>query len=248
MLLSFFVSPIAMITLGLVHEAWLLVAAMFALGFFMDLYRPAVNAAVIDMVPPGLRTRAFGYIYWAINLGAALAPIAAGVMANYDYFLLFLGDALTTALFGVIVVLRLPRITAGAPAWRGARRPEPALGSGRSRASPAGLQPARAAVGDRLLTAPGDPAAGDGRQWPAAQRLWHCDRGQRCPDRAHHAARDPYRRALAAIRGDGRRVAAAGDRFRPDRAGRSAHRLRRNGRRLDDGRDHQRGGRAGDHR
>ena len=107
MLLSFFVSPIAMITLGLVHEAWLLVAAMFALGFFMDLYRPAVNAAVIDMVPPGLRTRAFGYIYWAINLGAALAPIAAGVMANYDYFLLFLGDALTTALFGVIVVLRL---------------------------------------------------------------------------------------------------------------------------------------------
>lgn len=112
MLLSFFVSPVAMVTVGLARETWVLVSAMFVLGFFMDLYRPAMSAAVVDLVPADKRTRAFGYIYWAINLGAALAPIAAGVMANYDYFLLFLGDAVTTALFGVIVLLRIPETQA----------------------------------------------------------------------------------------------------------------------------------------
>ena len=108
MLLSFFVSPLAMLWLGVARDPWLLGLGAFVLGFFMDLYRPAVSAAVIDLVPEDRRTRAFGYIYWAINLGAALAPIAAGVLANVDYFLLFAGDALTTAIFGLIVLARIP--------------------------------------------------------------------------------------------------------------------------------------------
>ncbi len=108
MLLSFFIAPVAMLTLGVARETWVIVVAMFALGFFMDLYRPAMSAAVVDLVPPEKRTRAFGYIYWAINLGAALAPIAAGLMANIDFFLLFVGDAITTAVFGIIVLRRIP--------------------------------------------------------------------------------------------------------------------------------------------
>jgi len=112
MMLSFFIAPVAMIFLGLTHDTALLGIAMFVLGFFTDLYRPAVNAAVVDLVPEGSRTRAFGYIYWAVNLGAALAPIIAGLLANYDYFLLFVGDALTTAVFGVIVLVRVPETQA----------------------------------------------------------------------------------------------------------------------------------------
>jgi MFS family permease len=108
MMLSFFVSPIAMVALGIVREPWMLVTGMFVLGFFTDLARPAVNAAVVDLVPADKQTKAFGYIYWAINLGAALAPVLAGLLANFDYFLLFLGDAVTTAVFGVIVLARVP--------------------------------------------------------------------------------------------------------------------------------------------
>lgn len=108
MMLSFFVSPVAMIALGVVREPLHLVGALFVLGFFMDLYRPAVSAAIVDLVPADKRTRAFGYIFWAINLGAALAPIAAGLLANYDYFLLFLGDAVTTFVFGLVVLARIP--------------------------------------------------------------------------------------------------------------------------------------------
>lgn len=112
LLFSLFAAPVAMLSLGVVREPWLIAVAMFALGFLTDLFRPAMSAAVIDVVPADKQTRAFGYIYWAINLGAALAPIAAGLLANFDFFLLFFIDALTTAAFGVIVLLRVPETQA----------------------------------------------------------------------------------------------------------------------------------------
>jgi MFS family permease len=112
LLFSLFASPVAMLTLGIARETWLIALAMFLLGFFTDLFRPAMSASVIDLVPADKRTRAFGYIYWAINLGAALAPIIAGILANFDYFLLFFLDAVTTAAFGVIVLLRVPETQA----------------------------------------------------------------------------------------------------------------------------------------
>ena len=55
--------------------------ATLIVGFFTDLYRPAVGAAIADLVPPEARTRAYGYNYWAINLGAAVAPVIAGLGA-----------------------------------------------------------------------------------------------------------------------------------------------------------------------
>lgn len=104
MLMSFFITPIFMILLGLAQNLVLISVATFMVGFFTDLYRPAVGAAIADLVPPESRTRAYGYNYWAINLGAAVAPIVAGLVANYDYLLLFIADAATTAAFGLIVL------------------------------------------------------------------------------------------------------------------------------------------------
>jgi MFS family permease len=103
MLMSFFVTPVFMIMLGFARDLLFISAATFIVGFFMDLYRPAVGAAIADLVPPESRTRAYGYNYWAINLGAAVAPLLAGLMASYNYLILFVADALTTAVFGLIV-------------------------------------------------------------------------------------------------------------------------------------------------
>jgi MFS family permease len=103
MLMSFFITPIFMVTLGLARELFLISICTFIVGFFMDLYRPAVGAAIADLVPPESRIRAYGYNYWAINLGAAIAPIVAGLIADYNYLILFIADALTTAAFGLIV-------------------------------------------------------------------------------------------------------------------------------------------------
>jgi len=104
MLMSFFITPIFMIALGLARDLALISISTFIVGFFTDLYRPAVGAAIADLVPPEWRTRAYGYNYWAINLGAAIAPILAGLIAGYNYLILFVADALTTAIFGLIVL------------------------------------------------------------------------------------------------------------------------------------------------
>jgi len=114
MLMSFFITPIFMIMLGLSRGLVLISICTFIVGFFTDLYRPAVGAAIADLVPPESRTRAYGYNYWAINLGAAIAPVIAGLIAGYNYLILFVADALTTAVFGFIVLFgiretRLPR-------------------------------------------------------------------------------------------------------------------------------------------
>jgi len=103
MLTSFLVTPAAMVALGFSRAIPLIAFLTFAVGFFTDLYRPAVGAAIADLVPSESRTRAYGYNYWAINLGAAVAPVIAGLLANYNYLALFIGDALTTFAFGLIV-------------------------------------------------------------------------------------------------------------------------------------------------
>jgi MFS family permease len=104
MLMSFLITPIFMVALGLARDLALISVCTFIVGFFTDLYRPAVGAAIADLVPPESRTRAYGYNYWAINLGAAVAPLLAGLIADYNYLILFVADALTTAIFGLIVL------------------------------------------------------------------------------------------------------------------------------------------------
>jgi MFS family permease len=104
LLTSFLVAPFFVLILGLARSIWMIAACTFILGLFTDLYRPAVSAAVADLVPPQDRPRAYGYIYWAINLGFAAAPVLAGLLAGYSYFYLFLGDGSTTLIFGLIVL------------------------------------------------------------------------------------------------------------------------------------------------
>lgn len=104
MLISFFVTPAVMLMVGFAGALLVIAPATLLLGFFTDLYRPAVSASIADMVPSPDRPRAYGYLYWAINIGAAAAPILAGYMAVRSYQLLFIGDALTTLVFGLIVL------------------------------------------------------------------------------------------------------------------------------------------------
>jgi len=49
-----------------------------------------------------------GTPYWAHNIGATVGPIIAGVLAPVSYLLLFLGDALTTFCFGVLIWFHVP--------------------------------------------------------------------------------------------------------------------------------------------
>ncbi len=84
-------------------------AAAFLVGLASDVYRPASNALVTDLVGPAGRRRAFALLFWAVNLGFSLAAVAAGYVAGISYTLLFAIDAVTCIGFAVVVAVGIRR-------------------------------------------------------------------------------------------------------------------------------------------
>ena len=92
-----------MLALGSARSNALIVALAPLLGFFPDLCRPPLQAAVADVVAPARRARAYGLLYWALNLGFGGAAALGGVLAEHSFGLVFVIDALTTFAYGAIV-------------------------------------------------------------------------------------------------------------------------------------------------
>ncbi|HEV3032106.1 MAG TPA: MFS transporter [Polyangia bacterium] len=111
-----------MLALGFARSTTAIVALAPWLGLFTDACRPPLQAAVADVVPPEERARAYGLLYWAINLGFAGASVFGGALAERHFSLLFVVDALTTFAYGAIVFVGVPETrparAAGAPAGR----------------------------------------------------------------------------------------------------------------------------------
>src|SRR5262249_3814886 len=63
MLLALCGSSSVMLALGAVRSVPHIVLCAFLLGFLTDLYRPAVQAMIADIVPPEHRLRAFSLLY-----------------------------------------------------------------------------------------------------------------------------------------------------------------------------------------
>jgi len=103
-----FCASVALLHLGFARGFLRIAIGTLLLGCATDVGRPAAQAAVADLVPPEERTRAYGLLYWAINLGFAGAAMLAGLLAHLNFLLLFIGDAVGTFCFGCIVFLRLP--------------------------------------------------------------------------------------------------------------------------------------------
>jgi MFS family permease len=108
MLLSFVTGSVAVAALGLVRSPAAIAALTFAASATSELYRPAMNAAVADVVPPPDRARAWGLSYWAMNVGWTAGLALGGFLAARSYTALFLADAATTLTFALIVLRRVP--------------------------------------------------------------------------------------------------------------------------------------------
>jgi MFS family permease len=124
-------SACAMVQLGLARHPLHIAFSTVVVGFVGDLYRPAMQAAVSDLVPTEHRTRAYGYIYWAVNLGFASAAVLAGLLVRTGFLTLFIADAATTLAFALIVLARVPETRpAEAEHHRSSGGPFTALGDG----------------------------------------------------------------------------------------------------------------------
>ncbi|MFI1991350.1 MDR family MFS transporter [Actinoplanes sp. NPDC020271] len=107
MLVAQFGAAALMLTLGFAQTYAQILIVTGLLGAFAEGVRPAFSAMMVDVVPERDRVRAFSLNYWAINLGFALAAIAAGFAAQFDYLLLFVVDAATTLVTATITLIFL---------------------------------------------------------------------------------------------------------------------------------------------
>jgi MFS family permease len=73
-----------------------------------DIYRPAMGAAVADLVSPADRPRAYALVHWAVNLGLSVGLMLGGLVAQRSLVALFLADAGTSIAAAVVVLLGLP--------------------------------------------------------------------------------------------------------------------------------------------
>ena len=106
--LSMLLSAAAMLALSQARAFPAILVLSFATGLCAELYRPAATALLGDLVSEEQRVAAFGMYRFAINLGFAAGPATAGFLANKSFFYVFLGDAITSLLFGVVALLFLP--------------------------------------------------------------------------------------------------------------------------------------------
>lgn len=111
--LSMFGAAAAMVALSQAHSLTALFLLSALAGLAAELYRPASGALLADLVPPHRRVAAFGMYRLAINAGFAVGTAVAGFMAERSFTLLFLGDAVSSVLFGIVVLVGLPRTKAG---------------------------------------------------------------------------------------------------------------------------------------
>jgi MFS family permease len=124
MLLSLSLGGTCAVALGLAEQPASVAALVFATGFVGEMYRPPVQAAVADLVAPADRARAYGLLYWAVNLGFSLGFTLGGLLATVSWVAVFAVDGLTTLAFAAVVWRRVPETR---PAGLSAEHPRAAL-------------------------------------------------------------------------------------------------------------------------
>ncbi len=85
----------------------LLTVAVVALGL-CELFHPAAQAVIADVVPPARRSQAFALTSWALSLGFAVSLVVGGLLAQRSYSLMFVADAGATLAFAGVVLARVP--------------------------------------------------------------------------------------------------------------------------------------------
>lgn len=97
--------------LGAARSIPMIAVTAFLAGVAADMYRPAASALVADVVQAKDQARAFGLLFWAVNLGFSVSAAAGGYLASAGYGWLFAADAVTCAVFGALIWFGVPRDT-----------------------------------------------------------------------------------------------------------------------------------------
>lgn len=95
------------------------VVTVCLVALFTQSYVPAASALLVDHSAPGDRVPAFALFRLALNIGAAVGPLLAGLLASFSYTALFLVDGGTSLIFAGVLLIGLPASPRPAAMTRG---------------------------------------------------------------------------------------------------------------------------------
>jgi MFS family permease len=105
--ISMFGSASVMIALSQVNLLPIILVLTALAGLASEAYRPASSALLADLVPAGQRVTAFAALRFVVNAAFALGAATAGLLAQRSFFLLFVADAATSVVFGLLAFLAI---------------------------------------------------------------------------------------------------------------------------------------------
>jgi MFS family permease len=107
MLVALTLGATAVTALAFARAPAMLAGLAFLSASSGELFRPAMSAAVADVVAPGDRARAYGLVYWAVNLAISGGLFLGGLVAQGSVAALFLVDAASSIAAATIILFRV---------------------------------------------------------------------------------------------------------------------------------------------
>ena len=111
LIISMAASGLSLAALSVTAPGWQTVLAVCSVGLFTQSYIPAASALIVDQSAPQDRVPVFALFRLALNVGAAVGPVLAGLLAASSYAVLFAVDSGTCLLFAVLLAVGLPAST-----------------------------------------------------------------------------------------------------------------------------------------
>ncbi|MFX0075853.1 MAG: MDR family MFS transporter [Candidatus Hermodarchaeota archaeon] len=107
-LLGLVISGISNVVMGLINDLYLFYIIGSFSGLIGNFGGPARQAMIADLLPKEQRAEGFGILRVALNLSAVVGPLLGGFVATQSYLLLFIIDAVSSAITAIIVYFVIP--------------------------------------------------------------------------------------------------------------------------------------------
>jgi MFS family permease len=101
-------SAISTLTFGLVNDLNALYPLMVVVGLLSSVAHPAHDAMIADILPENQRQEGFGILRVVGNLSWIIGPTIGGVVANINFFYLFVIDAVVSCVVAAIIFRAIP--------------------------------------------------------------------------------------------------------------------------------------------
>lgn len=101
-------SAVSTLTFGLVNDLNALYPLMVVVGLLSSVAHPAHDAMIADILPENQRQEGFGVLRVVGNLSWIIGPTIGGVVANINFFYLFVIDAVISCVVAAIIFRTIP--------------------------------------------------------------------------------------------------------------------------------------------